>query len=228
LAEKYYGTIPANPDLKGRVRTKEPPHHAGRQVEMADPRVRQVSFYRSYLAPSYSQAKETGDVSKVLALEVLAEIIGSGPTSRLSKALVFDAKIAVSARASYSPNSLGPTKFTIWGSPLRGVPVGDMATELFKQIQLIVEKGVTDKEVADARKRLVSEAVFARDGFSTGARVLGAALMVGQTIEDVETWPERIATVTAKDVNAAAKEVFRESHSVTALLRPTDKQGAGQ
>ena len=53
---------------------------------------------------------------------------------------------------------------------------------------------------------------------STGARVLGAALAVGLSIEYVETWPDRIGDVTVADVNAAARAVLKVSQSVTSLL----------
>jgi len=224
LAEKYYGTIPANPDLNGRVRAQEPPHYAGRRIEMSDPRVRQVSFYRSYLAPSFIQAKAKGETERVHALEVLAEIIGSGPTSRLSKALVFEGRLAVSAGASYAPDRRGPAKFTVWGSPLRGVSVDDMEKALFAEIDKLLKGGVAEQEVAEAQKRLIAEAVFARDGFSTGAQVLGAALAIGKSIEDVESWPDQIAKVTVEQVNAAAKAVFNQKNSVTAVLLPEEPE----
>ena len=54
-----------------------------------------------------------------------------------------------------------------------------------------------------AKKRLQAEAVYARDSLGTGARVLGAALAIGMTVDDVEAWPERIGIVTVDAVNAA-------------------------
>jgi zinc protease len=68
------------------------------------------------------------------------------------------------------------------------------------------------------KKRLRSAAVYARDSITTGARVLGAALAVGLTIDHVETWPDRIGAVTTKEVDAAARAVLNISHSVTSIL----------
>jgi zinc protease len=50
--------------------------------------------------------------------------------------------------------------------------------------------------------------------------VIGAALTTGQTIEDVEAWPERIGAVTAAQVNAAARAILQPERSVTGLLLP--------
>ena len=40
LAEVTFGKIPANPNIKKRLRPKEPPHRAARRVELIDPRGR--------------------------------------------------------------------------------------------------------------------------------------------------------------------------------------------
>ena len=68
------------------------------------------------------------------------------------------------------------------------------------------------------------EAVYARDSLSTAARIFGAALTSGLSVEDVEAWPERIAAVTTEQVNAAARAVLVPETSVTGLLLPADAE----
>ena len=75
LAEKYYGVIPAR-DLPERVRVQEPPQRATRDVELRDPRVRQPSWIRSYLAPSLN----AGASEHAYPLEVLSEVLGGTST----------------------------------------------------------------------------------------------------------------------------------------------------
>jgi zinc protease len=55
---------------------------------------------------------------------------------------------------------------------------------------------------------------------STAPNVFGRALTTGSTVEDVESWPDRIAAVTPEQVNAAARAVFLENRSVTGRLLP--------
>lgn len=71
-----------------------------------------------------------------------------------------------------------------------------------------------------AIERLQAEAIFARDSLSTPPRILGNALMTGQTIADVEAWPERIGAVTVEAVNAAARELLSTGDAVTTRLTP--------
>ena len=65
---------------------------------------------------------------------------------------------------------------------------------------------------------MLAQAVYARDSLTNGARTLGSALAVGMKIEDVESWPERIAAVTLEQIQAAAKAVLQNGRSVTSIL----------
>ncbi|MEK9672350.1 MAG: pitrilysin family protein [Rhodospirillaceae bacterium] len=225
LAEKYYGAIPPQPGVE-RKRTMEPPQRASRMVALHDPAVRQPSWSRSYLAPSYTYGKK----EHAYALQILSEVLGGGGSSRLYRDLVIDSRIAVSTGNYYDPDPLGPGQFTVYASPRPGKTVQDMERAIDAAIAKIVKSGVTADEVASAKKRLRASAVFARDSFQSAARTLGGALATGQTIDDVESWPERITDVTPAQVQAAADYVFQKRRSVTALLLGADpavKPGAG-
>ncbi|MAO56894.1 MAG: peptidase M16 [Rhodospirillaceae bacterium] len=213
LAEKYYGVIPRGPKID-RLRPAEPPQEAARIVAMKHTQVRQPSWRRSYIAPSYLY----GETEHADALQVLTEILGGGGTSRLYRKLVIDDKLAVGAGSHYSPDSRGPTQFMVYASPRPGVTLPQVEAAVQAEIDKIEADGVTADEVARAKKRMLAGAVFARDSFTAGAQTLGAALAVGQKVADVEAWPERIAAVTADQIKAAAKFVFVKKHSVTAFL----------
>jgi zinc protease len=80
--------------------------------------------------------------------------------------------------------------------------------------------GVTEAEVALAKKQLQAAAVFARDSLSTAPNIFGRALTTGRSVEDVEAWPDRIGAVTVEEVNAAARATLRDEESVTGQLLP--------
>jgi len=215
LAEKYYGRIPAV-KLPPRARAKEPHHHAARRVVLRDSRVRQPSWSRSFLAPSYT----AGAAGSAHALEVAAEILGGGVTSPLYKALVIDGKLAVSAGAHYDPGDMGPTTFTFHASPRPGVSMEKLEAAMTAEIAKIRDHGVRREDMERAKRRILAEAIYARDSLGAGARVLGAALASGRTVNDVESWPDKIKAVTLEQIKAAIRAVLREQQSVTALLLP--------
>jgi zinc protease len=215
LAEKYYGVIPAK-DIPERRRVIEPPQNAPREVRLTSARVRQPQVSISYLAPSYRQAAG----NEAYALQVASEIVGGGATARLYSRLVVEQGIAGSAGAGYSPTNYDYSTFQFYVAPRPGQEVEPAEAALRAEVAKLLESGVTEDEVAAAKKRLVAGAIFARDNLSTAPRAIGAALTTGGTLEQLEAWPERIAEVTADDVNAALKAVLRDEQSVTSYLLP--------
>ena len=220
LAETHYGPIPAK-KLPPRIRPSEPPQHAPREVVLRDARVNQPAWSRRWLAPSYV----AGDSEHAYALEILAEIIGGGSSSRLNSSLVIDQALAVSAGAWYSPDQLDMTIFGVWFSPRPGVDVDKLAGALQEQIARFLKDGANQEEVERAKQRLVDSAVFARDSLGRPARIFGVALTTGQSVEDVEQWPARISAVTVEQVNAAARAVLRTETSTTGILLPVGEDG---
>ena len=91
------------------------------------------------------------------------------------------------------------------------------------ELAKLFKDGVSADEVRRAKKRLKAAAIFARDSLGRGARAIGNALTAGQTIDDVENWPERIGAVTVAQVNGAARAVLYDKRSVTSLLLPKPK-----
>jgi zinc protease len=87
-------------------------------------------------------------------------------------------------------------------------------------IAKLLADGIDADEVERTKTRMRAAAVFARDSLSAGARVFGTALTTGQTIADVEEWPERIEAVTKADVERAARYVLQPERSVTGILLP--------
>ena len=215
LAEKYYGVIPRH-EVPVRERVQEPPQDAPRTVALADPRVQQPSWIRSYLAPSFN----AGETKHAYPLEVLAEILGGTSTSRLYRSLVIEQKIATSAGAYYRGSALDLATFRLYASPRPEVSLDELEAAMEAEVGRLTTDPITPQEVARATGRMVAEAVYAQDSLSTAVRSFGVALATGGTVEDVEAWPERIGAVTAEQVNAAAEHVFRLERSVTGRLTP--------
>lgn len=220
LAQEHYGDIPRGPDIE-RERVTEPPQLAARRVTLESPQVREPTLRRNYYAPSAT----AGATQHAYALEVLSEILG-GPTGRLYRDLVIERGLAAAAGAWYSPDSLDMTKFGFYAVPRQGKSVEAVEAALDEAIAKLLREGVTVDEVADATKRLKASAVFARDDLETAARVLGAALATGRSIDDVEQWPARIGAVTAEQVNIAARAVLKPEGSVTGILLPKPAEAA--
>ncbi|WP_119462188.1 M16 family metallopeptidase [Rhodospirillaceae bacterium SYSU D60014] len=215
MAERTYGQVPRRA-VPERKRVEEPAQTAPRRVVLESAQVQQPSWSRLYLAPSYNRDPENA----AYALEVLAEILGDGPPGRLYRGLVVEDKVATSAGAYYSADAFDLGTFGFYGSPLPGAEIEPVEAAIDAAIDRLLKEGVTEAEVEAAKGRLQAGAVKARDSLFGPARTFGAALTTGSTIEDVESWPERIGAVTVEQVNEAARAVLTPETSVTGLLLP--------
>jgi len=215
LAEQYYGPIAARP-VPARVRVAEPEHVAAVRLEMTSDRVRERSWARRYVAPSY----HAGATELAYPLQLLAEILGGGETSRLNRALVIDHKVAASVGADYEATQLDLGSFTIFANPRPGTEIAAFERALDAELRHVRDDGVTADELARAKLQLQAATVYALDSLTAGARTIGAALSTGGTIDDVEAWPDRIGAVTPEQVRAAARAVLKDDTAVTSLLKP--------
>ncbi len=219
LAEKYYGVIPSNGPAKKRVRPLEPEPQAARRVTLTDPRVPTPSMRRVYTAAAYSRA-EPGEAE---ALDILSHVLGSGTTSRLYQRLVVEKKLASYAGSWYSGDALDLADIGIYAGPNAGSGMAELAAveaAIDGVINEIIEKGVTDQEVADAKNSLLSSTVYLKDNQMRRARIYGVALTTGQTVQEIEEWPSRIEAVSPKQVQEVARKYLQLRRSVTGILLP--------
>lgn len=215
LAERYFGVIPSRV-LLDRVRVEEPPHYAAARLEMRSARVAQPRWSRSYLASSY----RAGETAQAYPLQVLAEILGGGAASRLHKTLVLDRGLALSAGAHYSPSTIDLTIFGLYATPKPEVSVADVEAAIDDELRRLVRDGVEADEVRRAKERMQAASLYSRDSLSGPPNIIGTGLAIGQNLDEIEAWPERIGEVTASEVDAAARAVLVERNSATGLLLP--------
>jgi zinc protease len=216
LAEETYGAIAARGAAPVRKRPAEPDPRASRRVTLNDPRVHQPSLRRGWLTPTYT----SGDRNEVFALEIVAEILGGGTTSRLYRKLCVEDELAAGANAYFMGSMVDRAAFQLSASPRPGIEMSALEAGLDAALAAFLTDGPSELELARARTRLVAETIFARDSQSSLARIFGSSLAVGETVADVLAWPERIEAVSRDAVVEAARRYLRPDRSVTGLLLP--------
>jgi zinc protease len=215
LAGSIYGKIPARGEAPKRFRPQEPESRAHRLVTLADAKVEQPQHQRVYVVPSY----HTGKGNDAAALEVLAHLVGGGPTSLLFKTLVIDEKIAVSVGAHYAGTSLDDTRFYLFGTPAPGISLEKLDSEIDRVVAGLAKTGVDPADLTRSKTRLVADAIYAQDNQASLAQWYGASFATGLGLEDIAQWPERIEAVTAEDV-IQALHWLEKRRGVTGFLMP--------
>jgi zinc protease len=224
LAEATYGRIPARADAPTRRRPREPEPRAHRLVTLADEKVEQPTHERVFLVPSYTTA-EPGEAE---TLEVLAHVLGGGPSSVLYDALVVEQKIAVNAGAYYMGSAVDDTRLWVFATPASDVTLEQLDAAIDAAISAFAAKEVGESELNRAKTRLVAEAVYAQDSQVSLARWYGESLATGLAVADVAAWPDRIDAVTASDVAEAARKWLQKRRAVTGFLQPEDEGEAAE
>jgi zinc protease len=214
LAEKYYGVIPANPDLPERLRTEEPPQISERRLTYRDARVAQPYVTRSYLA----QERDPGAQETAAALTILAEILGGGTTSYFAEKLQFDTQVATYTGAFYRGSSLDDTTFDVVVVPAAGVSLQEAEDAMDAAMAEFLAEGVDAEQLDRIKLQIRANQIYARDAADSVANRYGQALSIGLTVQDVQSWPDILEAVTAEDIMAAANEVFDRKQSVTGWL----------
>ena len=218
LVAETWAKVPQTAETPVRVRPATPKINGERVVTFQNPLVRQASVRRAWIAPSYM----TDEGNEAESLSVLASILGSGPTSRIYRALVVDQKLATYAGGWYSGSSMGDSRFVVYGAPAEGKTNDEVLDAIEVEINRLVDGGVTDEELRRAKKSLIASAFFSQDSQSTLARIFGSEMVLGAEIEEIQTWPSRIEAVTAEDVVAVAREFLQSDQTVTGYLLPPD------
>jgi len=174
------------------------------RVTLKDENIHEPAFSRIYVAPNYSEKTK----KSALALEVFDEIFGTGTTSRLYKALVLKMKVATSVSSSYDDTAVDPIAYEVTAQPAPDKDLAEVEKGVDNVIQDLLKNGVTDAELADAKTRLQAQAILARDSLVGPAHSIGEAVATGQSIDDIESWPDNIAAVTKDEVNTALRSVL--------------------
>lgn len=215
LAEATYGKVARRAEPGERLRPREPEPVATRELRLVDARVNQASLRLAWVTPSETTAAK----GESEALDLFADILGGGATGRLYRRLVTEKAMASSAGAYYMSGALDDSKALVYATPRDGVKLEDLQAEVLATIAEFAANGPTPEELARAKRKIVADAVFSQDSQQSLARIFGASLTSGGSIEHVQSWPERIKAVDAAAVKAAAK-YFVEPRMIVGKLIP--------
>lgn len=215
LAQAHYGALPKR-DVPARSRPTVAELEDRPVVKYARPDVRQPIWEYMVRAPSSHQ-----DPKASLALDVLADLL-AGASGTLYQELVVNSKIATSINAGYDAIALDDGTFAVFATPADGVSMEKLGEEVMRVLTQLGTKGFTDTEVKNSIQRQQDEAVYAMDSLAGPAMSIGYALASGEKLDDIETWPTRLESVTPADVLNVLKTYVLERNGVTGYLLPKE------
>jgi zinc protease len=215
LAEEKYGHIPANNNISPAIEWAEPDILSKRTFVMTNTQANLPFLQRSYQLPSYATGKSDHEL---LSLQVLSYILGGYDNSIIYNKLVRDTGLASYTSINYDASRRGSSLLSI-----SVVPIEDDEESIDKIINIIDETLAHTQITADrlrvAKKSLLADSVYARDGYMGGAMLIGEALALNLDIDVVEKWPEAISKITLEDVQNSLDKLAKRDDHVTGLLK---------
>lgn len=215
LIKQYFGPLKSG-DLPVRKRIQEPETPGIEQyLTVKNPRVSYTSVDWNYKAPNHtSSGKE-----HYYPLTVLAHILGGNQISRLYHTLVEEKKLCIDVDADYTQMSLDPMYFSLSATLTPTGNLDDLKASMAQIVADLLKNGVTEEELKAAKRDLLADLAYAQDG-NGGAVKAFSGLAYGFTIEELETWPQKIEAVTVEQVNKAAVAVLGKGSTMTSVVSP--------
>jgi zinc protease len=150
VVEKYFGPIPAGASVP-RLDVTTPAILSQKRVTVTD-RVELPRVYKAWLTASIYQP---GDAEA----DVLAQILGGSPASRLYQKLVYDRQIAQDVSAGHQSLALGSV-FMLHATANPGIALADLEHALDDELQALQSSGPTSQELERARNTIQTNFVF--------------------------------------------------------------------
>ncbi|MDA2932923.1 insulinase family protein [Acidobacteria bacterium AH-259-D05] len=209
LAETYFGRIPGRPKPEA-VETVEPPKSGERSVVIEAPS--QPSVLIGYHKPSINHPDEA-------VFDAIADILGTGRTSRLYRSLVAEKKIAIRVSAFHGfPGNKYPGLFVFSVRPSRGHTNQECQEAIEAEIAKLKTELVSAQELKRAKTRSRAGLIRALSSNRGLARQLAFYEVVTGDWRTLFKQLDAFDQVTAQDIQRAAKEYFKTANRAVGVI----------
>ena len=176
--------------------------------------VKQKVWKRVYKSNSIVQS-----IKKGIALDFGLEIIAGGKTSFLYKNLVEEKKLFSSVGGYYQGFTKGPATIYFYAIPIKDLSEYQINIEIDTTLQDAIKVGISDEEFDRKKKKYFYNSIYQRDSIAQPAQILGEALSIGLSIDEVLNWDRYIESLTVDDVMNELKVFIKNRDFVTGMLK---------
>ena len=154
--------------------------------------------------------------------DLIDQILGSGRTSRLYRALVEEQQLATSVSVYGAPGSRYPNLFVIEAIPRYPHTTGELESAIYAELDKLMNEPVGDAELTKVRNRLLTDQLRQLDSNEGLARLLTSYQSLAGDWRYLVTYKQEIDKLTADDIRRVAGEYFRPSNRTVVVLKRED------
>ncbi len=217
--KKFFGGIPRQA-APPAVDTTEPAHEKERRASMDDPLARLPQVQAAYIAPA-------GNTPDFYALQILANVLSAGRSSRFYQHLVHDKQLAVNSFCGVQERR-GPSIFRMVAVPRPGVKVEDLEKAVYDEFEAVKKDGITAQELEKARIQILRGDIQGRINDLNLANRIGFLTVYYNDPDLINSGYEKIAAVTADQVKLAAQKYLVPEHRSVVVTTPAGRPAGGR
>jgi predicted Zn-dependent peptidase len=211
--ERQFGSIPANPNLPPGPDMQIAPLIGGEVREAVEERVPLARVYAAYRIPTFG-------TDGWLALEVAADLLGSGRASRMYRSLVREKRLAQDVSVFTFPLVGGASMFALWATASPNVEASDLEREVFGEIDRLREDGPSDEEMERVRNLQAASVESSLERLGERADRLSMYTTLFDEPERINTEVSRYAAIDPGAVRRAMAERLRPDNRVVLTYLP--------
>jgi zinc protease len=216
--EKYFGPIASQPPPP-KVDMTEPPQTAERRLTLEDGLARLPRLDMAYKIPD-SSSPDTD------ALTVLSTILSGGRSSRFYENIVRQKQLGTQV-SSFAQETRGPGLFNVTATPALNKTVGDVEAAIDAEIERVKNGPIEDWELEKARTGARRSLVGSLGSSLQRAILLSQYALFYNDPERINTRADRIAKVTAADVQRVARQYLVKTGRTVVHTMPKGAKPAG-
>ena len=204
LSEKWFGPIPSGAKYTRNLPV-EPKQMAPRTLEVKT-NVPIDALYKCWHICSRLD-------DRYYVTDLITEILSGGGSSRLFQALVKEKKLFSNIDCSHS-GSTDAGLLTIEGKLVKGVTMQDAETAVMEEIHILLQEGITEKELQKVKNK--TESMLAFEDMSVMSRATNLAMyeLLGDA-ELINTELGKYQAVTTEELINESKAIFNDNNCNT-------------
>ena len=215
LVDKYFAWMPTQERPEART-LEEPVRPLAKTIELTNrDRVQAPKVTRAWRTDAaYTDA--------AINLNVAAQVLGGGKTSRLYKRLVFQDRLATTVYAYQADQMLGGELY-IEAIAREGVDPAAVAKAIDEEVERLRKDGVTDQELVRAKRVIESSRLAGLEHLASRAGAIGAWAAYTGDPDHLAEELAQYAKVTPASLQAAVKTWLRGDAFVGMTVLPIEE-----
>ena len=179
-------------------------------------RVSETIILMSFLNPKYTKNNKKDHY----ALGLLLELMDGGYSSRFTKNIVDEKKLALETFISYESYPKENNIFTIGGTLRQGTEPKVLQDAILNEFNKLIKNGITDEEMIQIKSRLVAENIYKFDSLFYQAMNVGTLETKNIGWKTIDEYLDDIDKITKEDIIEVARKYITSNKFIFTIIEP--------